>query len=114
MELSVLGDLNQLLSSSIFSKEEIAKIKAIRLWDVIVNATSVKPGEVTSVYVAKKIKTSEQPHTSPAFPQIHKDVFFWHENDPCPQPAQLDTHNNTMIKCEYLKGYDSFQVTYEI
>ncbi len=36
-------------------------------------------------------------------------MFFWHKGDPCPQPAQLDTDNDTMIRCEYLTGYDSFQ-----
>lgn len=67
----------------IFSQEEIEGIRNIKLWDVIVNASSVKPGE------------------------IQKNVFFWMENDPCEQPAQLKA--SSMPRCEYLRGHDAFQ-----
>ena len=40
----------------IFSEEEIAKIRTIRLWDVIVNATSIKPGEVQ--YLRRRRRTT--------------------------------------------------------
>jgi dual oxidase len=47
------------------------------------NATSVSPGE------------------------IQKNLFFHLDQDPCPQPKQLNA--TQLPRCEYLKGYDSFQ-----
>lgn len=69
----------------IFSEAEIERIRSIRLWDIIVNSTSVAPDD------------------------IQRNVFFWMDGDPCPQPQQL--RSSEMPRCEYLKGYDSFQVT---
>lgn len=71
------------MTCSIFLEEEIEQLREIKLWDVIVNASSVEPGE------------------------IQKNVFFWLDSDPCPQPKQLDSKE--MPKCAYLRGYDSFQ-----
>ena len=70
----------------LFTDSEIADLRSLRLWDVIVNSTSVSPNE------------------------IQKNVFFWMKSDPCPQPAQLQATD--MPKCEYLKGYDHFQVNF--
>lgn len=70
----------------LFTDGEIEQIKSIKLWDVIVNATDIQPGEV------------------------QKDLFYWREGNPCPQPEQLKA--STMPKCDFLKGYDSFQVHY--
>ena len=61
--------------------EEIRKVK---LWDIIVNASSVAPDE------------------------IQRDVFFHGSDDPCPQPKQLNASD--MEPCQYLQGYDYFQV----
>ncbi|XP_059085329.1 dual oxidase-like [Tigriopus californicus] len=69
--------------NGIFTQKEIDGIRSIKLWDVIVNASSVKPD------------------------QIQKNVFFWMENDPCEQPAQLKA--SSMPRCEYLRGHDAFQ-----
>ena len=68
----------------IFTPSEIEEIRKISLWDVIVNATEVKPDE------------------------IQKHVFFWMNSDPCPQPQQLDATN--LPSCNYIKEHDSFQV----
>lgn len=39
---------------------------------------------------------------------LQKDVFFWSEGDPCPQPAMLNA--SVLEPCSYLKGYDYFEV----
>lgn len=66
----------------IFTKEEIAELRKITLWDIIVNSTDIQADE------------------------IQKDVFHWSEGDPCPQPEQL---NATLLEpCNNLEGYDYF------
>ncbi|KAG8223936.1 hypothetical protein J437_LFUL003744, partial [Ladona fulva] len=70
-------------NNGIFSDEEIEEIKHITMWDVIVNSTNIKPGD------------------------IQKNVFFWMEGDPCPQPMQLNA--SLLEPCTYLKGYDYFE-----
>ena len=69
--------------NGILSPAEIEQIRSIKLWDVIVNASSVRPDEV------------------------QKNVFFHTAGDPCRQPKQLNA--SELPACEYLKGYDSFQ-----
>lgn len=65
-----------------FTKEEIDELRKITLWDIIVNATDINPDE------------------------IQKNVFFFKDGDPCPQPEQL---NATKLEpCSYLEGYDYF------
>lgn len=68
--------------SNMFTPEEIAELRKITLWDVIVNSTDIKPGD------------------------IQKNVFMWHKNDPCPQPMQLNA--SELEPCSYLQGYDYF------
>ncbi|KAL7305239.1 hypothetical protein TKK_0002624 [Trichogramma kaykai] len=66
-----------------FSAEEIEEIKKITFWDIIVNATDVEPND------------------------IQRDVFTWHQGDPCPQPVQLKT---AMLEpCAPLQHHDYFQ-----
>lgn len=60
------------------------ELRQITMWDILVNATDVKPGE------------------------LQNDVFFFAEGDPCPQPAQLNT--SQLEPCSYLQGYDYFEV----
>ncbi|CAG0891147.1 unnamed protein product [Darwinula stevensoni] len=75
--------------NGIFSQEEIDKIRQLRLYDVILNSTSIRPGE------------------------IQEKVFFWVNGDPCPQPAQLNA--SMMAPCNFLAGFDYFhgsEVTY--
>nr|BAM76968.1 dual oxidase [Penaeus japonicus] len=75
--------------NALFDADEIAEIRNVGLWDIIVNASGVAPGE------------------------IQRNVFFHLADDPCPQPAQLNTSD--MELCVYLQGYDYFQgseVTY--
>lgn len=66
----------------IFTKEEIAELRKITLWDIIVNSTSIHPGE------------------------IQKNIFVWKENDPCPQPFQLNA--SALEPCNNLGTYDYF------
>lgn len=68
----------------IFTDAEIEEIRQVRLYDVIINSTDVKPGE------------------------IQKHVFFWVKGDPCPQPVQLNT--SLLEPCRHLQGYDYFEV----
>lgn len=63
------------------------EIRQVKLWDIIVNASSVAPDE------------------------IQQDVFFHRSDDPCPQPKQLNAGD--MEPCQYLQGYDYFQVSAE-
>lgn len=53
------------------------------MWDIIVNSSDVSPDS------------------------IQKEVFFWSEGDPCPQPMQLNA--TSMEPCKYLTGYDYFE-----
>ncbi|GLH03578.1 Dual oxidase [Gryllus bimaculatus] len=69
--------------NGIFSEKEIADLRKITLWDIIVNSTHIRPKA------------------------IQKHVFFWMKGDPCPQPLQLNT--SLLEPCMYLKGYDYFE-----
>lgn len=69
--------------NGIFTKEEIEAIRNIRLWDIIVNSTSIRHD------------------------QLQRNVFTWHDGDPCPQPYQLNA--SLLEPCKYLKGYDYFE-----
>lgn len=55
------------------------------MWDVIVNSTNIDPSA------------------------IQKNVFYWVEGDPCPQPMQLNI--SLMEPCKILGGYDYFEVS---
>lgn len=66
----------------IFTKEEIVELRKITLWDIIVNSTSIHADE------------------------IQKDVFMFRENDPCPQPFQLNA--SALEPCNNLGNYDYF------
>lgn len=68
--------------NEIFTHDEIEELRKITMWDIIVNSTDIKPGD------------------------IQKDVFMWHEGDPCPQPMQLNA--TELEPCSYLQGYDYF------
>ncbi|KAJ8868064.1 hypothetical protein PR048_031873 [Dryococelus australis] len=71
--------------NGIFTEDEVKEIRAVKLQDIIVNCTDIAPDE------------------------IQESVFFWRNNDPCPQPVQL---NSTLLEpCKYLKGYDYFEVS---
>lgn len=72
------------MNSRIFTEEEIAEIRKINLWDIIVNSTDIQSGE------------------------IQRNVFSWNDGDPCRQPIQLNT--SLLEPCKYLKGYDYFEV----
>ncbi|CAB4055922.1 DUOX [Lepeophtheirus salmonis] len=66
-----------------FTTKEIEEIRQIKLSDVILNATSITPD------------------------QIQKNVFFWKDKDPCPQPEQLSP--SKLSPCHVHEGYDAFQ-----
>ncbi|XP_059617846.1 dual oxidase [Phlebotomus argentipes] len=68
--------------NGIFTAEEIAELRKITLWDIIVNATDIKPDE------------------------IQRNVFKWVTGDPCPQPMQLNA--SELEPCSYLQGFDYF------
>ena len=69
--------------NELFNEDEIEALKNLRLSDIIIAVTDVNKGD------------------------IQKEVFFWHNGDPCPQPEQLNA--TRMEPCIYLKGYDYFQ-----
>ncbi|XP_046835214.1 dual oxidase isoform X1 [Vespa crabro] len=69
--------------SGIFTKTEIEDIRRVTLWDVITNATNIPPDT------------------------IQKRVFLWEENDPCPQPFQLNS--SVLEPCLPLQRYDYFE-----
>lgn len=74
--------------SRIFSQKEIEEIRAITLADVIIKSTTISPDE------------------------IQRNVFFWKDGDPCPQPMQL---NSTVLDpCKYLTGFDYFEVSFSL
>jgi dual oxidase len=73
-----------LVRARIFTEEEVKAIRTVRLYDIIVNSTGIRPG------------------------QIQEEVFFWMDGDPCAQPAQLNT--SMMEPCKVLRGYDYFHV----
>lgn len=66
-----------------FTKEEIEQIKNIKLWDIIVNTTNINGTD------------------------LQKNVFYWVDGDPCPQPKQLNA--SMMEPCMMLEGYDYFE-----
>lgn len=68
----------------IFTAEEIVELRQITMWDILTNATDILPEE------------------------LQRDVFFFADGDPCPQPFQLNT--SQLEPCSYLKGYDYFEV----
>lgn len=68
----------------IFSKQEIEEIRSIKLWDIIVNSTNIEPNA------------------------IQRNVFYWVQGDPCPQPMQLNI--SLMEPCKIIGGYDYFEV----
>lgn len=70
-----------------FTRDEIDYIREITIWDIIVNSSDVSPD------------------------YIQKEVFFWNEGDPCPQPVQLNA--TSMEPCKYLTGYDYFEVSFK-
>lgn len=69
-----------------FTTEEIADLKKIKLHDIIVNSTTMAADE------------------------IQDDVFFWRNGNPCPQPMQLNA--SVLEPCSYLRGFDYFEVNY--
>ncbi|XP_024941006.1 dual oxidase isoform X3 [Cephus cinctus] len=69
--------------NGIFTKNEIEEIRKVSLWDIITNTTNI-----------------------PSY-TIQKHVFVWSEDDPCPQPFQL---NSSMLEsCMPLHRYDYFE-----
>ncbi len=70
---------------SLFSSDEVAFFRRLRLSDVIRATTSLGLGD------------------------IQDSAFFWHVGDPCPQPSQL---NSSLLEpCVFLRGFDYFQVS---
>lgn len=70
-----------------FTDEELEWVRSVTLWDIIVNSTDVDPNT------------------------IQREVFFWNDGDPCPQPGQIEP--STLEPCSYLKGFDYFEVTFK-
>lgn len=68
----------------ILTRNEIEDIRRVTLWDVIINSTNISPDT------------------------IQKRVFLWEENDPCPQPFQLNS--SVLEPCLPLQRYDYFEV----
>ena len=69
---------------SIFTETEVAAIKRVHLYDIILSTTSIKRGD------------------------LQENVFFHMADDPCPQPKQLNA--SQMEPCRLLSGHDYFQV----
>lgn len=66
----------------LFSKDEIEEIKRIRLWDILVNTTSIPANAV------------------------QRNVFQFTDGSPCPQPSQI---RSTMLEpCLIHAGWDYF------
>ncbi|KAK9881555.1 hypothetical protein WA026_016432 [Henosepilachna vigintioctopunctata] len=70
-------------NNGLFTKSEIERIRQIKLWDIIVNTTDIGPKD------------------------IQRDVFFWKDGNPCPQPMQLNA--SMMEPCTMHEGYDYFE-----
>lgn len=70
----------------ILSDDEIEYFRNIKLADVLYATTNITPSDV------------------------QKNLFFWLDGDPCPQPDQLNA--TTLEPCPFLKGYDYFQVRF--
>ena len=73
-----------LFDRSIFTETEVAAIKRVHLYDIILSTTSIKRGD------------------------LQENVFFHMVDDPCPQPKQLNA--SQMEPCRLLSGHDYFQV----
>ncbi|CAH1722727.1 unnamed protein product [Aphis gossypii] len=69
--------------NDMFTEEELEWVRSVTLWDVIVNSTDIEPD------------------------MLQREVFFWNEGDPCPQPGQIEP--STLEPCSYLKGFDYFE-----
>lgn len=65
-----------------FSKDEIEEIRKIRLWDILVNTTSIPPNA------------------------IQKNVFQFVDGSPCPQPSQI--RSNMLEPCLIMASFDYF------
>lgn len=65
-----------------FTEDEVAEIKKIKMWDILVNATGIPPSA------------------------IQRDVFLFRDSDPCPQPGQLNS--SVLETCLVLAGWDYF------
>ena len=70
------------VNNGIFTPEEIAEIRKIRLWDIIVNSTSIPPEA------------------------IQKNIFLFRDGDPCPQPRQIKS--SMLENCLVLAGWNYF------
>ncbi|XP_023933585.1 dual oxidase-like [Lingula anatina] len=68
--------------NGLFNSSEIEQIKNTTLYDVILKVTNIQPGE------------------------IQRNVFFWNEGDPCPQPKQLNISD--MAQCNDNLTHDFF------
>lgn len=68
--------------NGIFTKEEIEELRKVTLWDIIINSTDINPGE------------------------IQKNVFRFHDGDPCPQQLQINA--SELEPCRPLEGFDYF------
>ena len=73
-----------LLFYSLLDDEEIEYFQDIKLSHIIQAVTSIEQDE------------------------IQDNIFAWYQGDPCPQPEQLNS--SKLDDCEFLKGYDYFQV----
>jgi dual oxidase len=69
-------------ANGIFSEAEIAQIRQIRLWDILVNASDIPPEA------------------------IQKEVFQFSAGSPCPQPQQISS--KILEPCVILAGWDYF------
>lgn len=69
-------------NNGIFTREEIAELRKVTLWDIIINSTDILEAD------------------------LQRNVFNWHDGDPCPQPLQLNA--TELEPCSYLQGYDYF------
>lgn len=70
--------------NDIFSKEEIAEIKKISIWDILVNATDSRiPGD-----------------------RVQRRAFYHKSRDYCPQPGQLNS--SQLEGCRTLTGWNYF------
>ena len=64
--------------NGLFTEEEIAALKKLKLSDIILAVTDIQRGD------------------------IQENVFLWQTGDPCPQPHQLNA--TEMDPCMFLKG----------
>ena len=64
--------------NGLFTEEEIAALKKLKLSDIILAVTDIQRGD------------------------IQENVFLWQTGDPCPQPHQLNA--TQMDPCMFLKG----------